>query len=138
MAFARKRITILLWVNERPDFGLLHGDARQSAHTDRPCRRVAEIDASAFDERPAIVNPHPHRPAVGLVRHRDAAAEAPGAMGRRQGVGVEALARRRPAAVVAIANAIVAGDASLHAGHGDVDRADAGKNVLCTRRRGKQ
>jgi hypothetical protein len=66
------------------------------------------------------------------------AAEAPGAVRSRQGVGVEPFARRRPAAVVAVPDTVLTGDAGFLLGHGDVDRYDTFKEILGRRRRDEE
>lgn len=50
-------------------------------------------------------------------------------MRRRQGIGVELLARSGLAPVVAIPDAGLAGNAGFIARHGDVDRVNAGKKI---------
>ena len=103
---------------------------RQSAQRDRLRRGVAEIDTPALHEWTAVVDPDPDGPTIRHVCPRDVATEAPGAMRRRQGVGVELSARSRSAAVVPVADAIVAGDAGFDIRHLDVDGTSSRENVL--------
>jgi len=85
---------------------------------------------SALDERAAVIDANPHRSPIGLVRDRDVAAEAPDPARSRQGVGVEPFAVGCPLAMVAVADAVLTGDAGFLRGHGDVDRDDAFEDVL--------
>lgn len=83
-----------------------------------------------LDERAAVRDADPHRSAVVLVRDR----EAPSLVRGHQGVGVEPFARSRPTAVVAIPNAVLAGDARFFLGQLDANRDDAFEKILGKRR----
>ena len=87
-----------------------------------------------LDERAAVRDADPHRSAVVLVRDRDVATEAPALVRGHQGASIEPFARSRPTAVVAIPNAVLAGDARFFLGQLDANQDNAFEKILGKRR----
>jgi hypothetical protein len=99
-------------------------------HADRDRTGAAEIDATAADERTAIGHPSPDRAAVGEVSDGGERTERPRAMRNcvgTAGVGVEDRAVGGALAVIAVADAVLQGDAGLDPRHRDLHRDRAGE-----------
>ncbi|MCP1780997.1 hypothetical protein J2R70_004003 [Bradyrhizobium japonicum] len=94
----------------------LHADLGRAAHAERIGAGAAEIDTAATDERPAIGHNRIDRAAVGEIGDRHAAAKRQRLVcdrERRPRERVEPGTGRRAAAVVAVADAVLRGNADL-------------------------